>query len=610
MGSRPGVDITEPRSEISAPSALVRVQPISSAPEDLSLNLNLNLDLPAARLWWPWDQGEPHLYRVTVRLLDGAGLVDEASRVVGVRSVRREPLPEGNGWRFVVNGRPVFLRGANWAPADVLPGRVTQADYGRLLGQARAAGVNFLRVWGGGVREKRAFWETCDRLGIMAWQEFPLACTFLDHYPRGIAGSANGGRPFWTRGFSRSLSLTTTPAKASTPGRSLTRHLNPRDETRPGEGPHTNTTPGGSSYLDLLAAEARGMARALRHHPSLIAWCGGNEINPGRERLPLATIRDVLAEEDPSRPWLPASPAAGDVHRWDVWHGFAPWTALQHETAGLVSEFGLQALPDTATVAEMFPKGAPADLADPRWAGRKAQVAKLLHYAGPDAAGPLDRAIAATQRAQAAGLQAGIEACRLRRKTENGTRMNADGRGRPPKDSFRAYPRSSASHPLPGCAGVVFWQLNEPWPAVSWAVIDHAGRPKAAYAMLQRCYQPVLIAARFPWRRYAAGDTFAAEIWLVNDGPLARAGCRAEAALDGKIVWAQEAITLPAAGLAHSGDFAVRLDAAPQALALRLLCADEVLATNVYDLAAHLPGPPRLRPRITQWIAEHLVISR
>ena len=208
----------------------------------------------------------------------------------------------------MINARDVFLRGANWAPADILPGRVTAADYERLLRQARAAGINFLRVWGGGVREKRAFWELCDRLGIMAWQEFPLACAFFDHYPR-------------DRG-----------------------------------------------YLETLAAEVRSSARLLRHHPSLIAWCGGNEINPVRERLPLQTIAAVLADEDPGRPFIPASPSAGDVHFWDVWHGFAPWSRLAALHAPFMSEFGLQALPHGASVAEMFPGATAPPLTDGQWA--------------------------------------------------------------------------------------------------------------------------------------------------------------------------------------------------------------------------------------------------
>lgn len=490
---------------------------------DLSLDLTFMLNLASARLWWPWDQGEPRLYRVTVRLLDENGVLDEACQVVGVRSVQREPLAGGNGWRFSINGRPVFLRGANWTPADVLPGRVTEADYARLLNMARDAGVNFLRVWGGGVREKRSFWELCDRLGIMAWQEFPLACTFLDHYPRNRA------------------------------------------------------------YLGALEQEARGMIRGLRNHPSLIAWCGGNEINPARERLPLAAVRNVLIREDPGRPWLPASPSAGDVHRWDVWHGYAPWSRLYEETAALVSEFGLQAAPDAATVAEMFPDGSPADLVDPRWAARKGQIAKLRHYAGPDAQQPLEQAIAATQRAQAAGLQAGIEACRLRRE---------------------GIPNQ------PPCTGVAFWQLNEPGPAVSWAVIDHAGRPKAAYAMLLRSFQPVLVAARFPWRDTTAGDAFTAAVWLVNDGPQGRAGCRVEAIMDGQIVWVEDTITLPAAGIACIGRFTVALAAAPQALTLRLSCGAETIAINRYDLTIHVPGPQPLRGRITRRLADWLLKSR
>ena len=538
---------------------------------NLNLNLSLNLDLPSARLWWPWDQGEPNLYRVTVRLLDDTGVLDEASQVVGVRTVARSEFPDGGKWRWLINGRPVFLRGANWVPADVLPGRVTEDDYARLLGMARDAGINFLRVWGGGVREKRAFWDICDRLGIMAWQEFPLACAFLDHYPRERA------------------------------------------------------------YLDTLAAEARGTVQALRNHPSLIAWCGGNEISPRRERLPLAALARVLAEEDPARPWIPASPCDGDLHHWQVWHGFAPWTDLAGLDAPFMSEFGLQALPDAATVAEMFPTGAPATLDDPRWVERKAQIDKLRHYAGLDAgpstgSGPglagsrpgLAAAIAATQRAQATALQVGIEACRLRRETLS---RRAELRGRrslPQRRRGRLHQRQlRALRPLGvlrclrgelhRCGGVAFWQLNEPWPAVSWAVIDRGGRPKAAYEMLRRAYQPILIAARFPWRRYAAGDVFRAEVWLVNDGPEAWQGCCAEALLDDTVVWTAADVSLPPACAAPIGELVVRLDDVPRVLALDLRCGEIALASNRYDLAVHLPGRQPRRARAIHALGERLL---
>ncbi len=480
----------------------------------LSLNLSLNLTLPSVRLWWPWDQGEPCLYRVTVRLLDEKGMLDEISRLTGVRSVRQQESSDGRGWGFAINGRPVFLRGANWVPADILPGRVTPADYHRLLSMARAAGINFLRIWGGGIREKEAFWELCNRMGIMAWQEFPLACAFLDHYPRDPA------------------------------------------------------------YLETLAQEAQAMVRALRNHPALIAWCGGNEFNIAREQLPLGVISRAVAEGDGTRPFIPASPSPGEIHQWNVWHGFAPWTELAAEQAPMMNEFGMQALPTADTVAEMFPDGPPETLDDPRWAGRKAQIAKLRWYAGPQADAGLQAAIAATQRAQAIALQVGSEACRLRR-------------GR--------------------CTGVAFWQFNEPWPAVSWAVVDRYGRPKAACQTLQRCYQPILIAARFPWRHYRAGDTFAAEVWLVNDGPGPRARCCATATLDGQSVWTQEEVMLPAASAVRIGSFTIPLAAPPETLDLQLACGDEVLAANRYDLSVYLPGRQPLRARLMRWLADRLL---
>jgi beta-mannosidase len=521
---------------------------------DLNLNLylNLSLDLPSARLWWPWDQGEPNLYRVTVRLLDDTGALDEASQVVGARSVVRSAFPDGGKWRWLINGRPVFLRGANWVPADVMPGRVTEDDYARLLGMAQGAGINFLRVWGGGLREKRAFWDDCDRLGIMVWQEFPLACAFLDHYPRDRA------------------------------------------------------------YLDVLAEEAGGTVRALRNHPSLIAWCGGNEISPRRERLPLDALARVLAEADPERPWIPASPCDGDLHHWQVWHGFAPWTDLADLDAPFMSEFGMQALPDAATVTEMFPTGAPNSLFDPRWTARKAQVAKLRHYAGPDAgpstgSGPaLAAAIAATQRTQAAALQAGIEACRLRRETAADESMSE-------AEIPTTETRRTTLHTLrlcgehPRCGGVAFWQLNEPWPAVSWAVIDRAGRPKAAYGMLRRAYQPILIAARFPWRRYAAGDVFSAEVWLVNDGPEAWQVCYAEALLDNVVIWTAADVSLPPASAAQIGKLDVRLYDDPRVLALDLRCGETTLASNRYDLTVHLPGRQPRRARAIHALGERLL---
>lgn len=474
--------------------------------------VSLVFDSPPLARWWPWDQGDPRRYRLTVKVVDDRGAADELETTVGVRTVRRERFPKGAPWRFMINGRPVFLRGANWVPADILPGRVAAGTYAHLIGLARTAGVNFLRVWGGGIREKRAFWEQCNRLGIMAMQEFPLACAFLDHYPRDGA------------------------------------------------------------YLSVLGAEARGMVSALRNHPSLIAWCGGNEINPRRERLPLRTIERVLNCEDRTRPWIPASPADGDVHQWDVWHGGAPWQSLARVKAPFMSEFGLQALPDAATVHDMFGAGVPESLDDPRWARRKLQAGKLRHYAGPlprengvaTVVPTIVGTIVATQRAQAAAIQAGIEGCRLRREG------------------------SGDKHP---CGGVAFWQWNEPWPAVSWSVLDGEGRPKAAFDMLVRSYQPLLVAARFERREWRAGEQFQAEIWLVNDAPRALDDCAVSVQLDGQPVHTFTGVVVLAGSVTRVVSLSVQLDSRPQHLVLRCLRNGAIIAENRYDLAVFLPPP-------------------
>jgi beta-mannosidase len=376
-------------------------------------------------------------------------------------------------------------------------------------------GINFLRVWGGGIREKRAFWERCNEIGVMAMQEFPLACAFLDHYPR--------------------------------------HH----------------------SYLALLEGEVRGVARLLRNHASLIAWCGGNEISPRRERLPLRSIERVLGCEDPARPWIPASPSGGDVHQWDVWHGAAPWQALSRATAPFMSEFGLQALPQRETVEAMFPSGAPQSLDDGAWRARKLQVEKLRHYARPLAEADLVPTIEATQRTQSAGLQAGIEACRLRREG------------------------SGHRH---ACGGVAFWQFNEPWPVVSWSVIDRLGRPKEAFEMLARCYQPLLVAARFERRPWRAGEQFTADIWLVNDGPHDVSGCRVQALLDGREVYACDAASVGPSSARRLGALSVKLDQAPSSLGLFCRRDGEDLAQNRYDLGVYLPP----RQPLTAWLMRRI----
>ena len=216
----------------------------------------IRVDVFAPRFWWFWDQGRPDLYCLAVRVIRQGRVADMYEQEIGLRQV------ELDGWTLYVNSQPVYVRGVNWVPASILPGTLREADYCPLLELARGANANLLRVWGGGLREKAAFYGLCDRLGLLVWQEFPLACAFLTRFPRS------------------------------------------------------------SDYLALVDAEARAIVRDLQAHPSLAIWCGGNEFDPARNAPVVEALRCAVAEEDPAHPFLPTSPAEGDSHDWSVWYGF------------------------------------------------------------------------------------------------------------------------------------------------------------------------------------------------------------------------------------------------------------------------------------------------
>lgn len=419
-------------------------------------DLSLRCSLPRVARWQPWDRGFPHLYDVTVMLTTPGGVpLDSIGRRTGFRTV------EKRGWRFVINGQPEFVRGLNWVPADSFPGRLRPADYRHRLQQARDSGANLLRVWGGGLREKAAFYDLCDELGLLVWQEFPFACEFLGAFPRHRA------------------------------------------------------------YLDFVTRECGDIVRQLQLHPSVVLWCGGNEFSRQRNRPLLRTLAHVVRRYDGTRPFIPTSPGPGDAHNWQVWHGYAPIAAYRQEKAPFLSEFGLQALPTLKTLTAVLGdlSGLPklTGLVDAMFAhhgdpGKLARYTALFNeqltmsneqltinnddnLAGNYAPDNFTHAPLVTrhsqlkiynsQLAQAVALQTAIEHMR-RRKGQAG--------------------------------GVCLWQFNEPWPAVSWAIIDYFGRPKLAYRRLKSWYAPLLVSLDFPvGRRWQPGDTFAATIWLIND---------------------------------------------------------------------------------------------
>ncbi|MYW66867.1 glycoside hydrolase family 2 protein [Streptomyces sp. SID8379] len=282
--------------------------------------VTLVLDVPDVRLWWPRGHGEQPLYEVELILLDGSAPLDEWRRRVGFRTVEldRGADEHGTGFTFVVNGERIFVRGVNWIPDDVLPSRITPERYRTRLEQTAAAHVDLVRIWGGGIYEDDAFYDICDELGLMVWQDFLFACSAY-----------------------------------------------PEEQPLRGE----------------VEAEARDNVVRLMPHPSLVLWNGNNENlwgfrdwdweeplagNSWGEGYYLGLLPRVVAELDPTRhysagsPWSgswdhhPNDPDHGTYHSWEVWNR-RDYTEYLADVPRFVSEFGWQAPPTMATLRRALP---------------------------------------------------------------------------------------------------------------------------------------------------------------------------------------------------------------------------------------------------------------
>lgn len=277
----------------------------------------IEVEVPDVALWWPSGAGEQPLYDVTVTLGDG---IDEWHGRVGFRTISLDTSEDGHGTRFAVsvNGRDIFARGVNWIPDDCFPARITHARYDDRLRQARDMNVNMVRIWGGGIYESDDFYDVCDDLGLLVWQDFPFSCAaYAEEEPL-------------------------------------------RSE---------------------IVAEARENVTRLSPHPSLAIWNGGNENIWGHEewgwKEPLGELTwgwgyytevlpAILDELDPTRPYSPGSPfsyrpgvspndpAHGTLHIWDVWNE-RDYTAYRDYEPRFVSEFGFQGPPAWATLTRAVP---------------------------------------------------------------------------------------------------------------------------------------------------------------------------------------------------------------------------------------------------------------
>lgn len=439
--------------------------PVPAGDLDSPLVLPLAVDDPI--LWFTHDLGTPALYDLEVTLLAGSTVVDALTLRVGLREIRlvRDPDQWGETFYFRLNGVPVFAKGANWIPVDsFIPRGKRLGLYETLLRAARRANMNTIRVWGGGIYEDDQFYDLCDELGILVWQDFPFACAV---YPP-------------------------TPA-----------------------------------FLANVAEEARQNVTRLRSHASLALWCGNNEIEwmylyysrrllwyKTRRRYKRAYVAlferalpEIVAELDPDHPYWPSSPSnggftraktgllrsntpkRGDSHYWMVWHGGRPLTAYRKFDSRFMSEYGFESFPPLRTIEDFCPPDQ-LDMYSPVMENHQKNPAgnkKIMRYMKKRFVVPaaFAKQVVLSQVTHAEAMAYGVEHWR---------RQRAD---------FH-------------CMGSLYWQLNDCWPVASWASVDYFGRWKALHYVARRIYRPVFASVLEGKKEV--------EFWVTNDRRIPVAG--------------------------------------------------------------------------------------
>lgn len=393
-----------------------------------TVELTVAVDSP--ELWWPAGLGPQRLYDLTVSV---AGT--EKRQRIGLRRLaidtRRDAI--GVPLTVVVNDHPVFCRGANWIPTDALPSRITPEATRPLLEAAVAANMNMIRVWGGGQYEPDWFYDLCDELGLLVWQDMMFSCS-----------------------------------------------LYPADE----------------AFLAEIDREIEHQVRRIASHPCVALWCGDNEVigaltwfevsRNNRDRYLVAydrlnrTIETAVRRADPDRLFWPSSPSkgpldfgdgwkaegSGDLHMWEVWHGAKDFEHYRSVRPRFASEFGFQSFPSLATLSAYIAEDA-LDISSPAMdlhqknAGGNARIVETIarYFRFPkDYAG----LIYLSQYQQGLAMKTAV-------------------------DFWRSL--------KPECMGTLYWQLNDTYPVASWSSLEYGGRWKLLHHMARRFFAPVNVVA-------------------------------------------------------------------------------------------------------------------
>ncbi|NME68023.1 beta-mannosidase [Flammeovirga aprica] len=382
------------------------------------------------KLWWTANLGEPYLYQLEVELYNGQNLLDVHQERIGLRDIKivQKPDEDGKGksFYFEVNGRPVFVKGANYIPNDLFLPRVSDSTYHHMIQSTLDANMNMLRVWGGGIYENDIFYDLCDEKGILVWQDFMFACSMY---------------------------------------------------------------PGDKAFLENVKQEAVDNVKRLRNHASIAIWCGNNEMEmawaPGEEKMGWGwkqqytvaqraeiwgdyekvfheILPDVVKDYTDNQFYWRSSPTggdgevahyehrSGDMHYWGVWHGEHPFSDFRKYIGRFMSEYGFQSFPEFKSVKK---------------------------YTIPEDYDIESEVMASHQRS-------GIGNLRIKKYMEDQYQVPADfedflyvGQLLQAESIYAAI--QAHREKMPYCMGSLYWQLNDCWPVASWSSMDYYGEWKA-----------------------------------------------------------------------------------------------------------------------------------
>jgi len=398
--------------------------------------VTMDFSIPDPQLWWCNGLGEQYLYSLQGVLSFKDGTIDTCNEKVGLRSIDivEEKDSVGSSFKVVLNGIPVFMKGANYIPQDSFLPRVTEKRYKDIIQSAVDAHMNMLRVWGGGIYENDVFYDLCDEKGILVWQDFMFACAMY---------------------------------------------------------------PGDPGFVENVRKEAVQNIKRLRNHPCIALWCGNNEIDEAwhnwgwQEQYGYSdkdsaeiwhnylkvfhgVLPDAVKKYDPGRFYWSSSPKIGwgreqslregDCHYWGVWWGREPFSVYEEKVGRFMSEYGFQAIPSLKTIQEFTDPGGMNIQSESMQTHQKHPFGYELiqEYMERNYKVPEDFAsyTYVSQLLQRDGIVRAIEAHR------------------------RAKPY---------CMGTLYWQLNDCWPVVSWSSVDYYRRWKALHYGVKKAYNNILI---------------------------------------------------------------------------------------------------------------------